>query len=183
MKQFYKLFATLLVLCMSGYGWAQGVYEIGTPEDLAGFAQKVNAGETDANAVLTADIDFSEQTAMIGNGEHPYAGTFDGNGHTVTVNYSAVSEYVALFQYMGAGTVKNLVVAGNIETSAKYGAGIVGNLNGGTISHCVSKVRIQSSVTGDGTHGGIAAIGQGNATIEFTLSQAGIYGYVPQQGV
>ena len=176
MKQFYKLFATLLVLCMSGYGWAQGVYEIGTPEDLAGFAQKVNAGETDANAVLTADIDFSEQTAMIGNGEHPYAGTFDGNGHTVTVNYSAESEYVALFQYMGAGTVKNLVVAGNIETSAKYGAGIVGNLNGGTISHCVSKVRIQSSVTGDGTHGGIAAIGQGNATIEFTLSQAGIYG-------
>ena len=153
-----------------------GFYLIGTAEELVTFADLVYAGETNANAKLTADIDFSNQTDMIGTSGNPYAGTFDGKGHKVTVNYTAETEYSALFQYVGAGTVKNLIVDGNIETSAKYGAGIVGNLNGGKVSHCISKVRIQSSVSGDGTHGGIAAIGTGNAIIEFTLSAVGIYG-------
>ena len=153
-----------------------GFYLIGTAEELVTFADLVYAGETNANAKLTADIDFSNQTDMIGTSGNPYAGTFDGKGHKVTVNYTAETEYSALFQYVGAGTVKNLIVDGNIETSAKYGAGIVGNLNGGKVSHCISKVRIQSSVSGDGTHGGIAAIGTGNAIIEFTLSATGIYG-------
>ena len=36
-----------------------GVYQIGSADNLLEFAQIVNAGESDAKAVLTADIDLS----------------------------------------------------------------------------------------------------------------------------
>ena len=38
---------------------ADGVYQIGTAAELAEFAALVNGGNTDINAVLTSDIDFS----------------------------------------------------------------------------------------------------------------------------
>ena len=169
---------SLLLLCLM---WLSGttmkavdvvddVYQIGTAEDLAAFAELVNAGEKSANAVLTADIDFSGYQTMIGNNDIRYAGTFDGAYHTVKVAYAEPEyEYTALFQYL-SGTVKNLRVEGTITTGKKYAAGIAGNLDGGTVDGCISAVSITSSVDGDATHGGIAGTSTNNATVQNSIS-------------
>ncbi len=59
----------------------------------------------------------------------------------------------------GTLTIEGCTVGGTITTSAKYAAGFIGQQNGtADITDCVSSVAIQSSVEGDGTHGGFVAI-------------------------
>lgn len=133
-----------------------GVYQLSTPVELILFANLVNAGETDANAVLTADIDASSaDMTMISTVDNKYAGTFDGQGHTITYTMYADQERVGLFRAL-TGTIKNLRVAGDIYTTNKMAGGIVAEIFGGTIQNCVSAVNIESSFVGDAAYGGIA---------------------------
>ena len=73
--------------------------KIGSVEDFVAFAQAVIAGETTIDAVLTADIDLSEYTSpvAVGTSGNLFAGTFDGDGHTITYNYTSVGDYSGLF--------------------------------------------------------------------------------------
>ena len=75
----------------------------------------------------------------------------------MTVNYTATGDNAAPFAYITGATIKNLRVAGTITTSKKFAAGIVAISNGGTITNCQSSVTIDSSTSGDGTHGGLVA--------------------------
>ena len=108
---------------------------------------------------LGADISV---TRMAGSAYHDFMGTFDGQGHTLTVAYGTaedpVSEdYAAPFRNVEAGAnIHSLNVAGHIYTSNKYAGGIVGNQYGNNIvvNNCRSGVIIHSSKNGDGTHGG-----------------------------
>ena len=145
------------------------VFQIATAEQLNWFAKYVNslAGEK-TYAELTADIDFTaftQEGVIIGLGGHDFTGWFDGKGHTVVVEYPASlnQQYVALFRYVKVGTIRNLVVEGNINTAQKYGAGIAAYLVGtdSRIENCVSKVNIISTVDGDATNGGIVAVTNG----------------------
>ena len=161
-----------LLLGFGGSAWAiepvDGVYQIGTAQDLADFAQVVNGTDVYANAVLTADIDLTEMgDVTIGGAGIAYSGVFDGAYHTITINRTAEGEYNALFRLL-AGTVKNLNVAGTIVSNAKYASGIVAQTTGDRtlLLNCVSTVRIESSVGGDCTNGGLAALVEGEATIE-----------------
>ena len=146
-----------------------GVYQIGTAEDLCNFAILSTAANTDICAQLTADIDYTGYTIPGGNvGEHfqhiglnGYRGVFDGNGHTITVNINNPDSWqvAVLFRELGkGGVIKNLRVAGHVESVSKFSAGIVSNLKSGKVSHCVSDVDILSHIDGDCTDGGIAGI-------------------------
>ena len=106
---------------------------------------------------LTNDI---TATRMAGNAYHDFCGTFDGDGHTITVRFSSAEEGAALFHYVSEyPVIKNLRVAGSISTSAKYAGGIVGLGYGQlTLTNCRSSVTINSSVNGDGTHGGLIGV-------------------------
>jgi len=86
-----------------------------------------------------------------------FSGTFDGGGHTLTFNYTATGDNAAPFAYITGATIKNLRVAGTINTGYKFAAGIVAISNGGSIENCQSSVTIDSSTSGDGTHGGLVA--------------------------
>ncbi len=137
-----------------------GVYQIGTAQDLADFAALVETGDNkfgganQANAILTADIDYTGQTAMIGENVR-YYGTFDGNGHTVTVSFKPNGAGCALIRY-NYGEIHNLCVKGTIETAFSACAGIAA-YNYGLVENCVSLVDIVSSKDGDNTSGGIVA--------------------------
>lgn len=81
-----------------------GVYQIGTAEQLAWFANAVNSGSQSIKGKLTADIQLnaSGSTANrwtpIGTQTNPFKGTFDGDGHTVSGVYvDTTSDYVGFF--------------------------------------------------------------------------------------
>jgi hypothetical protein len=66
----------------------------------------------------------------------------------------------------GTLTVTGCTATGTISTDGKYAAGLVGIVQGtASISDCISSVTINSSIKGDGTHGGIVAVVTGSGTI------------------
>lgn len=87
---------------------AGAVQDIGTAEAFA-------AMEPDGNYQLTADITV---TAPYGNditGFTGFTGTFDGNGHTVTLDITASTANVGLFSKLAGGAVvKNVITAGSV---------------------------------------------------------------------
>ena len=118
---------------------------------------------------LDADITV---TSMAGSSSHDFCGTFDGNQHTLTFNYTTDENDAAPFRYVDDGCViKDLHVCGTIQTSAKFAAGLIAHQYGNvTIRNCRSRVTINSSVSsenGDGTHGGFVAENHSTADITF----------------
>jgi len=172
------LMTIMMVFSMSAYALDKkdGVYQIGTAEDLEEFAALVNDGEVYACAVLTADIDRGIDGTMIGTEKQMYQGTFDGKGHTITINMFPEEMNAALFRYAGFGAViQNLKVQGTITTASKFAAGIVAR-NYGIIRGCYADVTINSSFAGDATHGGIVAVGYGGTIVENCLAKIAITG-------
>ena len=107
-----------------------GVYQISTAEDLYWFAQYVNAGNPSASAVLTADISASsmaEGWTPIGTTSSPYAGTFDGQGHTISgLKVTGTADYVGLFGYIQNAIIQNVGVAESTFQGNQYVGGICG---------------------------------------------------------
>ena len=125
---------------------------------LAGNAKGYFDGKT---VKLGANISV---TRMAGSDDHDFTGTFDGDGHTLTVSYgssdSPISEeYAAPFRYVDGVTIENLRVSGTIYTSAKFAGGFIGIAQGSaSIVNSTSGVTINSSIAGDGTHGGFVGL-------------------------
>ena len=137
---------------------------ISSESDWNTFASNVNSGNSYSGKFvkLTADITVSE---MVGTSSNKFQGTFLGDGvHTLTFNKgtaeSAFNEqYCAPFRYTNGATIRDLKVVGDIYTSSKFAAGLVSSCNGTTtITNCHVSTVIHSSVSGDGTHGGIVAM-------------------------
>lgn len=138
-----------------------GRFVLRTAEDWETFARLVNnEGKTNLDAIMAADIDLGESQTMVGSESTPYQAEFDGNGHVLIVHYNTTKAYTAPFAVVGAATIKNLHVVGDISTNQKYAAGIVGKVDNSTLqlSNCHSSVTIESSVNGDATNGGIVAV-------------------------
>ena len=140
-----------------------GVYQIGTPEELAWFAAQVNDGTGAAyNAVLTADIDLNnKEWTPIGNKGKQYNGTFDGADYTVSGLYittaNTTQPYYGLFGYTASSaSISNVTVSGsitlNIGSTGSYPGGLVGYSDGGEIRNCVSSVDI--TITGISSQSG-----------------------------
>lgn len=106
--------------------------------------------EMDASGSYTLTKDITV-TAPYAN---DFSGTFDGNGHTVTLAISGDSDYQALFAKLVAGAVvKNVMVEGTV-TGKKYVAGIAGQAIDATITGCANKAGILAT---DRYVGGIVA--------------------------
>jgi hypothetical protein len=110
-------------------------------------------------------------TRMAGSDRHDFCGTFDGEGHTITLDGNSNNGCYALFRNVSTAkanpddtedtpaAIRNLHVTGTITTASQYAAGLIyGKWGNVTIENCRSSVVIRSSVNGDGTHGGLVAI-------------------------
>ena len=164
---------------------AGAVQNIGTAEAFA-------AMEPDGNYQLTADITV---TAPYGNDITGFTGTFDGDGHTVTLNITASTANVGLFSKLAGGAVvKNVKVDGTvsgtegvagiaaqangatisgcincaiISATGRYVGGIVGKLRGGTVENCYNTGAISSSRDRKGVNlGGIAGYIDSNGSVK-----------------
>lgn len=136
-----------------------GAYTLNTAAEMVWFQKYVSNGHPDAKAVLGADINL---TGTQWSAIRDFTGTFDGAGHTVTVNFNNVTLFADL-----KGTVKNLTVAGTITGNTRLG-GIAANTRGtAVIDNCVNKANITS--TGDYAGGIVGAVNQSdNATVTIT---------------
>ena len=151
-------------------------FEIGNAKQLRWMVESVNKHYNtykSAKIKLTDDIDYSaykNEDAMFGFEHHTYKGTFDGQCHAVTVDFEASESETGLFRRVNGGTIKNLKVEGNIETTKQFAGGIVAGIwEKGTITNCVSAVTLTDTNPGhDGTHGGI--LGWVNSVNDITVS-------------
>ena len=197
MRKKLLLSLTAAICCLSA--WAQddpldqltiedGVVQIATVEDMENFALAVNAGNLELSAVLTADIATYTGPAIASSGAK-YAGTFDGQYHTLTVDLKSNEASYGLFRYVQGGTIKNLHVAGKYEAANNKVGVIVGELYGATVENCWVSADIAATFTGDGAIAGIAGrssadgnvirdcIFTGNVTGETAYNCAGIVGW------
>lgn len=134
------LLALLLTLSLlPSMAWAASAVEIKTAEEFA-------AMDAAGNYKLMADISV---TVPYGSLSNPFTGTFDGDGHTVTLKIDSSSSCQGLFAY-NTGTITNVKTIGSIVGSSMTG-GIVGK-NEGTVEQCAN----DASVSGTQSVGGIS---------------------------
>ena len=181
----------------SWYNYEQTTtFEISTAEQLAGLAQLVNGGtnfsgktiklmadiqlnELDENGMPTAAEGKTEpsQWTPIGTSQKKFAGTFDGDGHTIAGLYindtaAVYNAYKGLFGNITASAkVQNLVVTGDVmaksanNTAPQYVGGIVG-FNDGTVQNCGFQGSVsaskKNSAPSTNNNGGV--VGYGKAT-------------------
>ena len=166
----------LLVAMLSVVTVRAEVLNIGTVAEWNAFAARVNGGETTLGGLLTADLNFSDQTFTVaGTSAHPYCGTFDGASHTITgisVSKSgdADGSRLGLFGSVGTGgTVRNVTVTGSSFAGWNYVGGIAGYNQGGTVTGChvTSSVTIGTTAGSKEYHGGIVGY---NSSIYSTVS-------------
>ena len=179
-KNLLNLCLTALMCVVSTTAWAlsevNGVYQIGTAEDLEEFTALVNEGNRFANALLTADIVKSSPSTMIGTDAIEYEGIFDGAGHSITIDLKTESRGIALFRWVGRkGIVKDLKVQGEITTSSDWAAAIAVETRG-IVRGCYVDVKINSTRNGDATDGAIAFRTSTGTIVEDCLAKLNIQG-------
>ena len=144
-----------------------GRFILRTAADWETFADLVKNGQQNLNAIMVADIDLGKSLTMIGPTENKcYNGTFDGNGHTLTIQYDSVTTRSAPFRNVGSATIKNLHVAGRIITKATSCGSLVSRAVNGMfeILSCRSTVKIKSLISGDNSTGGLVGIVSNSST-------------------
>ena len=104
-------------------------------------------GESETFSGKTVKLgDNISVTRMAGSNNHRFAGTFDGQGNTLTVSYEDTGDYTmtAPFSYVDGATIRNLVVGGSITDTGYRAAGIIGETseNLSHITNCMSSVNI-----------------------------------------
>ncbi len=123
-------------------------------------------GSKDVNAIMAADISTTYSVGTLSDA--PYQGTFDGNGHTLTVNITDAKETASVFYKVKKCTIKNLRVTGTIS-GGMHSAGLVAYVDGIsalTIENC--HISTQITATGNANNaphaGGIIGHG-GSGTV------------------
>lgn len=119
---------TIYKLSLVGAEAADITYPISSRADLENFAGAVNGGSYALNAEVTKDfsMEHTKQDCWmtpIGTEDHPWTGTFDGKGYTISgFNLYSVDndllniKYVGLFGYIKGATIKNLRIEGTEES-------------------------------------------------------------------
>ena len=96
---------------------------------------------------------------MAGTSGHPFKGTFDGQGNTLTFSLQASEGNSAPFHYTDGATIRNLHVGGTITGGDHTSLGglvgyAVGNI---TIENCHVSTQISTTHSGAAWHGGVIA--------------------------
>ena len=169
-----------------GRGLEGDPYVIYNTAGMDKLANEVNGGNEYKYTyfVLGADITYNKMKknnyTPIGDNNHSFHGTFDGQGHTISgIRISDTNgQNKAIFGHV-RGTVKNLVVSDCSMEAYQNIGGIVAYLQGGTIENC--HVLSDVTLSGNAYIGGIAAENNGG-TISGCTSAATIIGTVASGG-
>ena len=161
MKQTGKrLLAVLLVmaLCLSLFPVMASAEEAAEPVSIASLDEI-----TDMNGSykLSGDITVTEP---LGSSSNKFNGTFDGDGHTVTINIEKNDSNVGMFAYLDTNAVvKNFVVdTATVTNTSGTATGAIAGTSKGTISD----IRVKEiAVTGMEKTGGLVGVLESGATL------------------
>ena len=145
-------------------------YEIASKDDWKAFCDIVESGQTSVDAKLMRNVDLGGDIVQVGTSSKYYSGTFDGQGHTLTVNWNVNVSDIAPFRHVRGATIKNLRTAGTIKSSRMYIGGLIDEAYGETtVTGCVSNVDLTSTYADDrcGAGGMVSYIGS-NSRVDFT---------------
>lgn len=155
---------------LTGSGTEDDPYLIGSAEDFAAITWQNSSGyfKLTDNITVTKPCDAT------------FKGTFDGDGHTVTLTLNVTSGNAGLFGETGGGAViKNLTVDADVTSTAgsNYAAtaGLVGKVSGSTtVENCgVTGTASNTSTSSSPVYvGGLIGYLTGNCTVTNSYSQA-----------
>ena len=169
-----------VTLTYAGAGWdgttktepktENGVYQIDTAAKLAWFADAVQNGQTAISAKLTANINLNGKPwTAIGTDSNKFAGTLDGDSHTV----SGLAGTGGLVYYLSAnGTVKSLCVDCAIDGTSNVGG--IADKSEGRIENCLVSGYIKGGDDAIFGVGGIVGHGVAGNVISGCVSTADI---------
>ena len=153
-----------------------GTVLIASTEELNAFGRAVRQGQRGLNARLEAHVEYAGRVKMLSTAMG-YAGTFDGQGHAITVGINRDTNNAGLFYCLNGATVKDLTIKGQITTSGKFAGGLAARASGtNRVDRVTSSVHIISNIEGDGTHGGLFGAPAGTLTIDHCLFDGSIEG-------
>lgn len=167
-----------------GEGTEDAPYLIKTEQQLHALAVERAENRQQTHYKLANNINL---TALYWTGigaRTAFAGTFDGDGHTVSgLNVNGWHNYDGLFS-QNAGTIKNLTVSGTVKGISR--AGMLAGLSSGTITNC----RAMGDVSGGHDTGGLVGELKGTLTTSFFTgtvtttanSTGGLVGYLNGNG-
>ena len=137
------------------------IYTIKTAEGWNYFCRRMEVdggvdGFSGKTIELADDISVTKMAGMV----HPFKGTFDGKGKTLTFNHTASAPCSAPFQNTNGATIRNLHATGQIEGGIwNYIGGLVGSANGNlTIENCRVSTLISSTISGTAFNGGFVGL-------------------------
>ena len=184
----------------SWYNGTDTEFTLNTPQQLAGFSVLVNEGNSFSGkkVMLGADLDmrgdvenYPRAYVSIGTKDNPFKGTFDGYNHSVTFydrastqgsRANSVLPNYGLFCYAKDANISNVIIKGIVKryytttADARGCGGIVGNMDGGSISNCKNEAEIASSMNNAG--GIVGAIIGGQTKISKCINKGKVYYYV-----
>ena len=119
-------------------------YAIASKADWKEFCDIVSNGQNAIDAKMTADVNLGSDIMMAGTGEHKYSGTFDGQGHTLTLNWDGKqTNSIAPFLHVRGANIRNLRTKGQILALGYELSGLIAQAFGTTtLTNCVSDVNI-----------------------------------------
>lgn len=128
-------------------------------EGTVSSAEAFAAMDASGSYTLTEDITVTEPYA------NEFTGTFDGNGHTVTLNITANTNYVGLFSKLAGGAVvKNVITVGSVTATGKNNVGgIAGFANTYSGDVTIENCKNTAAITGNNEVGGILGYCSGSA--------------------
>ena len=123
-------------------------YTIKTAEGWNYFCRRMEVdGELDGFSGKTVELAANISVTTMAGTVHPFRGTFDGKGKTLTFNRIADAIYTAPFQNTNGATICNLHVEGTITGgNNSYLGGLVGSAEGNlTIRDCHVSTQISTT--------------------------------------
>ena len=171
-------------VAFTGGGTQDDPYLIQSGANLAYLAASVDGGTKYSGNYfrMTQNIDLAGLAwNAIGTNSKVFAGTFDGNGFTISglmydnTGADSVTENRGngLFSTINGATIQNLSVSGFVRSVARYTGMLVGNCSGNSV---IDNCKTYGEVYGYGNVGGIVGIMKG------TISNCENYAHVGDNG-
>ena len=134
------------------------IFEINSEGEWRLFEITVNGGHTYQGETVNLNADIDVSTMAGSSMTNSFQGTFNGNGHTLNLDFNGSADCCAPFAFINNATIQNLHLTGSIATEGMRPASIAGFVAGNsTITNCWSEVAINSSHGSDIDAGAFAA--------------------------